>query len=91
MVLIRKKYLSPIAGMKDSFKTKFPLDRKKLSPEGASERIYKKWFVLARKCISTTQNDAFIEKYVSSMRKNASSGNKKSKKMVSTGRKMIFF
>ena len=29
MVFIREKYPSPIAGMKDSFKNKFPLDRKK--------------------------------------------------------------
>ena len=29
MVFIREKYPSPIAGMKDSFKNKFPLDREK--------------------------------------------------------------
>ena len=31
--------------MKDSFKNKFQLDRKKkLYPAGFSEKIYKKWF-----------------------------------------------
>ena len=39
-VSIREKNPSPIAGMKDSFKNTFPLDRtKKLSPAGISEKI----------------------------------------------------
>ena len=57
-VFIRRKYPSPIAGMKDSF----PLGRKKLCLAGGSEKIYKKWFVLATESVSTTRNDAFVEK-----------------------------
>ena len=64
-ISIREKIPSPIAGMKDSFKIKLPLDRKKAFPAGVSEKIYKKWFVLARKYVSTTQDEAFVEKYVS--------------------------
>ena len=44
-VFIREKYLSPIAGMKDSFKNKFLLDRKKAF--SGRRKIYKKWFALA--------------------------------------------
>ena len=51
-----------MAGMKDSFKTKFPRDRKKLFPAGVSQKIYKKWFVLDRKSVSTTMSEAFVEK-----------------------------
>ena len=39
-VFIAEKNPSPIARMKDSFKNKFPLDRKKLSPARVSEKIY---------------------------------------------------
>ena len=48
-VFIREKYPSPIAGMKDSFKNKYPLDRKKsfLRQESLKKK-YKKWFVPAR-------------------------------------------
>ena len=56
--------------MKDSFKNTLPLDRKKLSAAGVSERIYKKWFVLARKPVPTIRNEAFVEKCVSTIRKN---------------------
>ena len=50
---------SSIAGMKDSLKNTFPLDEKK-----------NLWFVLARKSISATRNEAFVGKYVSTIRKN---------------------
>ena len=59
--------------MKDSLKNTFALDEKKCL-----------WFVLARKSVSTTRNKAFVEKYVSTIRKIASSGKKP--KMVSTRR-----
>ena len=39
-VFIREKYPSPIAGMKDSFKNKFPIDRKKLFLRQESEKKY---------------------------------------------------
>ena len=51
--------------MKDLFKNAFPIDGKKHSLAGVSEKIYKKWFVLARNSVSTTRNEAFVEKYVS--------------------------
>ena len=41
-VSIIGKNPSPIATMKASFKTKFPLDRKKLFPAGVSSKIYLK-------------------------------------------------
>ena len=70
-VSIREKNISAIAGMKDSFKNTFPLDRKKkLSLAGVSEKKHKKWFVLARKSVSTTQNETFVRKYVSTIQKN---------------------
>ena len=69
-VSIRERYPSPIARMKDSFKNTFPLDRKKTFPHQESLKKYKKWFVLARKSVSTTQNEAFVEKDVSTIRKN---------------------
>ena len=40
-----------------------------LSPAGVSEKTYKKWFLLDRKSISTTQNEAFVEKYISTIHK----------------------
>ena len=54
----QEKENPPIAGMKDSLKNTFPLDGRKLM------------FVLARKPVSTTRNEVFIEKYVSTIRKN---------------------
>ena len=47
----------PVAGIKDLLKNTFPLYGKSL------------WFVLARKSVSATRNEAFIEKYVPTMRK----------------------
>ena len=38
--------------------------------------MYEKWFVLVRKSVSTTRNEAFLEKYVFPIRKTASSGKK---------------
>ena len=69
-VSIREKNPSPITGMKDSFKTSFPLDRKKTFPRQESLKKCTKWFVLARKFVSTTRKEASIEKYVSTIRKN---------------------
>ena len=69
-VSIREKNPSPIAGMKDSFKNTFPRDRKRSFPRQEFLKKYKKWFVLARKSVSITRNEAFVEKYVSTMRKN---------------------
>ena len=45
--------------MKDSLKKDFFIRRKKSL-----------WFALARKSVSTTRNEGFVEKYVSSIRKN---------------------
>ena len=67
---MREKYPSPIAGMKDLFKNKFPLDRKKPFSSRSLWQNIQKWFVLTRKSVSTTRNEAFIEKYVSWTRKN---------------------
>ena len=69
-VSIREKNPSPIAGIKNSFKNTFPLDRKKAFSGIVSEKTYKKWFVLARKSVSTTQNEIFVRKYVSTIQKN---------------------
>ena len=67
-VFIREEYPSPMARTKDSFKNKFPGDRKKAFSDRS---LWKKdWFELARKSGSTTRNKAFGEKYVSSIRKN---------------------
>ena len=56
--------------MKDSFKNMFPLDGKKLSMTGVSEKyIFKRWFAQARKSVSSTRNEAFVEKYVSTIQK----------------------
>ena len=38
------------------------IQKKKLFPAEVSEKIYKKWFVLARKSGSTARNKAFVEK-----------------------------
>ena len=48
--------------MKDLFKNKFPLDRKRkmLSAAGVSGKIYKKYFILARKSVFTNQNEPFV-------------------------------
>ena len=52
-VSIIGKNPSPIATMKASFKTKFPLDRKKaFSGRSLFKNIFKKWFLLARKSVS---------------------------------------
>ena len=45
--------------MKDLLKSTFPPDGKKSL-----------WFVLARKSVSTTGNEVFVEKYVSTIQKN---------------------
>ena len=45
-------------------KTRFDQTEKKFSRAGASEIIYKKWSVLAKKCVSITRNEAFVEKFV---------------------------
>ena len=66
----REKNPSPIAGMKGSFTNTFPLDRKKSFPQQQSRKTYKKWFVQARKFVSTNLNEAFVEKYVSIIQKN---------------------
>ena len=62
--------------MKYSFKNKFSLDRKRAFSAGVSKKTYTKWFLLARKSVSTTRSKAFVEKYVSSTKKTASSGKK---------------
>ena len=67
---IRQKHPSPIAGMKDSFKNTFLLDRKKSFPRQESLKKYKKWFVIVRKSVYTSWNEAFVEKYISTVRKN---------------------
>ena len=69
-VSIREKSPLPVAGMKDSFKNIFPLDKKWLYPPEVSEEIYKKWFVLARIPASTTHNETFVRKYVSMIQNN---------------------
>ena len=43
-------------------KLSFRETEKKLFPAGVSEKIYKKWFVLDRKSVSTTMSEAFVEK-----------------------------
>ena len=69
-VFIREKYPSPIAGMKDLLKNKFSLDQKKLAPAISFGKMYKSWFVLARKSVSATRSEAFVEKYVFLIAKN---------------------
>ena len=92
-VSIRDKNHSPIAGMKDLFEDTFPLDRKKSFPLQESIEKDKNWLVLARKFVSTTRNEAFVEKYVSKIRKNCFfwQENNNKKKMVSTSRKIFIF
>ena len=66
----REKNSSPIAGMKGSITNTYPLDRKKNFPRQYSLNTYKKWFVQARKFVSTNLNEAFVENYVSTIQKN---------------------
>ena len=40
-----------------------------LSVVGVPEKYIKKWFVLARKSVSNTRNEAFVEKYVTTIHK----------------------
>ena len=40
-----------------------------LSVAGVSEKYIKKWFVLTRKSDFTTRNEAFVEKYVTTIHK----------------------
>ena len=87
---IRQKHPSPIAGMKDSFKNTFLLDIKKSFPRQESLKNYKKWFVIVRKSVYTSRNEAFVEKYISTIRKNCFFW-QENQKMVSTRRKMFFF
>ena len=70
-VSIKVKNPFPIVGIKYSLKNTFPLDRKKsfLRLEYLKKK-YKKSFVLARKSVSTTRNEGFFEKYVSTIQKN---------------------
>ena len=56
-VSTREKNSSSKAVMKDSFKNSFL-------------KKYSKWFVQARKFVSTRLNEAFVEKYVSMIQKN---------------------
>ena len=65
----RKKNPFPIAEMKDLFENTFHLDGKKLSLARVSEKCIKKWFVQSRASVSTTRNEAFVEKYISTIRK----------------------
>ena len=63
--------------------------QKKLWLAGVSKKIYKKWFVLSRKSVSTTRNEAFVEIYVSTVHKNCFFWQKNLKKMVCISRKML--
>ena len=80
----------PTAGMKDPFKNTFLLDGKKRSLAGVSEKYIKDWFVQARKSASSTRDEAFVEKYVSTMRIICFFWQENLKKIVSTCRKMSF-
>ena len=62
--------------MKNSFKNTFPLDGKKAFTGRGFKNSYKKWFALARKSVSTTRNEAFIENTFSLYGRTASSGKK---------------
>ena len=66
----RKKNPSPIAGMKGSFKKYVSTRQKKSFLRQEFLKTYKKWFVQARKFVSTNLNEAFVEKYVSIIQKN---------------------
>ena len=49
--------------MKNSFKNdSFSLDTDKAFTGRILEKIYKKWFLLARQCVFTTPNEAFVKK-----------------------------
>ena len=74
--------------MKDSFKNMFHQTEKKPSQAGVSEKQYKKWFVLARKSVPTTWNEAFFKKYI---RKNCFSWHENRRKWFSLARKCFFF
>ena len=76
--------------MKDSLRNTFPLNQKKAFNDRSLEKIYKKWFVLARKPVSTTWNKTFVEKYFSHGKKLLLL-TRKSKKMVSPSTKIYFF
>ena len=55
------------AGMKDSLKNSFPLDGKKdivCASKDVKELSSLIFLVLARKSVSITRNEAFVEKYV---------------------------
>ena len=75
--------------MKDSVKNTFPLDPKKAFSDRSLKKVYKKWLVLARKSVSTTRNEAFVEKYVSHGK--TASSDKKIEENVSPSRKIFFF
>ena len=64
--------------MKDLFKNKFPLDRKRkmLSPAGVSGKIYKKYFILARNPFSLTRMNHLFKNTFPRYEKNTSSGKK---------------
>ena len=53
--------------MKNSFKNTFLLDGEKVFIGRGFKNVDKKWLVLARKSVSTTSNEAFVEKYVSTI------------------------
>ena len=55
----------------EGFIQKYVSTRQKinLSLAGVSEKIYKKWFGLARKSFFTIANEAFVENYVSTIHK----------------------
>ena len=63
---------------------------KKAFNDRSLEKIYKKWFVLARKTFSTTLNETFVEKLFSHGKKLLLL-TRKSKKMVYPSRKIFFF
>ena len=55
------------AGMKDSLKNSFPLNGKKdivCASQDVKELSSLIFLVLARKSVSTTRNETFVEKYV---------------------------
>ena len=76
--------------MKDLFKNAFAIDAKKLSLAVVSEKIYEKWFVPAGKFVSTPGINHSLKIPLQHMEKLLLPA-RKSKKMVSTCRKMFFF
>ena len=78
-VSIREKNLSAIAGMKDSFKNTLfvQLDRKRNFSRQEFLKKFKKWFLLARKSVSITRNEVFVEKYVITLQKFFWQGNQR--------------